>query len=136
MRSERRFENVGPSMRAEIYIVLNRTIIGPAFRKPAPGVGRPGGGAGRGQQAAAGRMGTLWGRQPRAGRGAPSHLCPTLRGEGGLLAILQSGTAPLTPIVLVMREMTFQSLILIAWMSGLYLLEFFAKAIVGNLSWQ
>jgi hypothetical protein len=135
MRSERRFENVGPSMRAEIYVVLNRTIIGPAFRKPAPGIGRPGPGwGGSGQWA--GRMGALWGRQPRAGRGAPSHLCPTLRGEGGLLAILQSGTSPLRPIVLVMREMTFQSLILIAWMSGLYLLEFSAKAIAGNLSWQ
>lgn len=34
--------------------------------------------------------------------------------------------ALLTPIVLVIRGMTFQPLVLIAWMSGLYLLEFSA----------
>ena len=44
--------------------------------------------------------------------------------------------APLTPVVMVMRGLTFQPVVLNVWMSGLYFVVFSLWVVFGNLSWQ
>ena len=78
---------VGPQKRAGMEVVWNWTIIGPAFRKPAPGYGGPRGRAGAAFRVGGGGRGAHGGRQPQAGRGVPPHLYYALKGEGSPLGI-------------------------------------------------
>ena len=80
MGSERRLECWAPK-KGRNGSCLEPDHNWPGLQEAGPGLWRA---LGRGVGRFLGGQGAHGGRQPRAGRGAPPHLCPALKGKGGV----------------------------------------------------